>query len=136
MSGHDGSMCNADQYGSMGDQILSIDLKCFSIKIIVDQCRSIWINSSQFFSMLFNADQRWIRGCLIRIERHWIPLNFIDPHWSTLISIDWHWYLFGLIHIELHWSAKISIDPHWSALDIYLSPGLYLRFIIIIHNHS
>ena len=31
ITGHDGSMCNADQCGSMCDPILGIDLKCFSM---------------------------------------------------------------------------------------------------------
>ena len=36
--GHDGSICNADQCGSMCDQILSIDTNVSQLRNILDQC--------------------------------------------------------------------------------------------------
>ncbi len=63
MTGHAGSMINADQYRSMPDQISGIDPKCISIKI--------------------NANQ----STLIFIDQHWCQCHRFDP---ALIDIDWH----------------------------------------------
>ncbi len=48
-SGHDGSMCNADQYGSMCDQILSID--DFYWETLVSMLR-IWSHIDPYWSAL------------------------------------------------------------------------------------
>ena len=74
-SGHDGSMCNADQCGSMRDQIFCIDRKGCSRKI--------------------NANQGFIL-----IDQYWLSLIFIDLYWETLVSMLNIWS-----HIDPHWSA-------------------------------
>ena len=56
LTGHDVSMCNVDQYGSMCDQIRSIDLKMF-----------------------LNKDHYW--ETLVSMLRIW---SHIDPYWSAL----------------------------------------------------
>ena len=81
--------------------------QCFSIKINADQCRTIWINFSQFFSVPFNADQPWS-------VLYWLALIFIEKHFGSIWDIDPHW---SALHIDPSCPAKfrpfISIR-HWA----------------------
>ena len=66
MSGHDGSMCNADQYGSMP---IKKCMEMIAMPINVNQFQSIILNVSQFFSMPINAGSS-PDPALIGIEQH------------------------------------------------------------------
>ncbi len=124
-SGHDGSMCNADQCGSMCDQTSYIDPKCFSIKINANQCGSILLNFSQCRSMRI-----W----------HWSALKSIETNWEELIHIDWPWSILRNIgmnawHLIAHWSTLIGI-AHWSIMSwyIYMSCHFHSQFCSVCLN--
>ncbi len=81
-SRHDGSIPNANQYGSMCDQILYIDQKYFSIKI----------NFNQNGSILLNADQCWITLTVQEMVSdffilHFFPIKTVPDQGLTIV---WH----------------------------------------------
>ncbi len=100
------------QYWSMPINVQSNSkhwYQCFSIKIIADHCQSIWINSSQFISMLFNVD----------IDRHWSAMIVIEKHFRSMPRI-WS-------HIDPYWSA-LHIDPSCPVISITYSLHNYVGF--------
>ena len=108
LTGHDGSMCNVDQWVTMCNQISDIDPNCFSIKINTNQSWSIWINSYIFFSMPIKA----------RSRAPWSPLKCTDP---------------ALRNIEKNW----CIDRLWSLLRTTGTPRPHVLSMQMsyLHNH-
>ena len=88
----------------MCDQILSIDLKCFAIKIIADQCLSI----------LIYIDRQW--SAMIFIEKHWYQCLEFD---CTLIHIDQHCTLIHhvLIYVRL-WQVGITLAQYTNIISL------------------
>ncbi len=64
IAGHGGSMCNANQYGSMYVQISYTDPKCFSIKINGSIYWETWVSKLKIWS---------------HINSHWSPLHINPP---------------------------------------------------------
>ena len=98
---------NADQCRSMLDQ-------CRSMPINTDQCWSIPINADQYRSMLINADQ--CRSMPINADQcRSMPDQFcLIYHWSALIGIERNWS--ALIGIDQHRDHCHDFDQHWALI--------------------
>ena len=82
-SGYVESMPNANQCGSVCDQMVSIDTTVSQQRLMLtytNQYRSIWLNSFEpYWSALINKVLYW-EACWIIVK----ILSHIDPHWLAL----------------------------------------------------